>query len=276
MATPGLAPGPRRRSSVRLKVVVSTDCMWTNLPAVHGPIDEACTWGEAGHFFEAGERRADGRGSSRRRTSGEPPLAPGQRPGFPGDTTRRWRLGSPTSRQAAGHKTGRDAVREHAWHALQHGGIGRQRRSGMRHHLPRPGPDPVKVRPAGPLPKRACSKQKCGWRNAGREREPRFCVDDGVKLVCLHDSRLCPQHLCADNRVGLRKREIRHERPDNSRAIVGARSPDARQNSHGGGRAGSSPVRPTAAGDRPARWPERPFPPPLPVMTSTDTSWIPG
>ena len=36
MATPGLAPGPRRRSSVRLKVVVSTDCMWTNLPGAGG------------------------------------------------------------------------------------------------------------------------------------------------------------------------------------------------------------------------------------------------
>ena len=209
-------------------------------------------------------------------------LPSGSPEGSPG--SRGWRGAECSSphRHHASHRaswsrnTEHNRAREHGRHALHDGGIGRQRRDSMRHHLPRLGPDPVKVQPAGPLPKRTCSKQKCGWRNAGREREPRFCVDDGVKLVCLHDSRLCPQHLCADNRVGLRKREIRHERPDNSRAIVGARSPDARQNSHGGGRAGSSPVRPTAAGDRPARWPERPFPPPLPVMTSTDTSWIPG
>ena len=65
-----------------------------------------------------GRAGSDGPGSSRRRTCGEPPLAPEHsRPGFPGDTTRRWRLGSPISRHARGHKTGHNTLREHAQHA---------------------------------------------------------------------------------------------------------------------------------------------------------------
>ena len=81
---------------------------------------------------------------------------------------------------------------EHGRHALHHGGIGFRRRGGMREHLPRPGPDPVKVRPAGPLPKCTFARQKSGRPNADRERQPRLRVGNEVKSVCLFDSRLCP------------------------------------------------------------------------------------
>ena len=69
------------------------------------------SWGEAGHFFEAGERRTDARGSSQQRT------CPPGRPKAP-------RLvelsSSPHDRRIdvqqgrCSHDTGRNGVREHA------------------------------------------------------------------------------------------------------------------------------------------------------------------
>ena len=177
-------------------------------------------------------------------------LPSGSPEGSPG--SRGWRGAECSSphRHHASHRaswsrnTEHNRAREHGRHALHDGGIGRQRRDSMRHHLPRLGPDPVKVRPAGPLPKRTCSKQKCGWRNAGRGRNLRPGGGDHLLGLCLREPRLCPRIPRTDMPVCLHRRVVRHERPRSGTAFFGAQGAEAPRGGQCGGRAGASLARP--------------------------------
>mgnify|MGYP007078169806 CR=1 FL=1 len=110
------APGPRRRSSVRLKAVVS---MWTDLPAVRGLIDEACSdrgLVGRGRAFLRGGGEADGRAgfeSAAHLPTGSPEGSPLVRGGEELSSSPHERR-IDVQQGRCSHDTGRNGVREHA------------------------------------------------------------------------------------------------------------------------------------------------------------------